>query len=315
MEMGLLSQLNDNLLYDFTHAANIYYSEDDIVNPFTNLDKKSSYFDIDTFTKALKKTNKPIFLSINIQSLMSKIDKLKELIVQCSNSNVYIDVIAVQETWKIHYCELIQIPGYSFYHQERKKSNGGGVGFYVKQIHSTQKMPNLSPFNEKTFETLTLEVTINKKKYLLSNIYRSPSPLPNITQTEQLNNFIMDMDNHLTLLNSKKLKTLIFTDANINLLKINSDPVITNYLETLINNGFTQTIYKATRIQNHSYSLIDHIFTNDFNSTNIAGTLICDVSDHFATFFQPNSCRNFTQNHCKTSRNYSQTNILTLKTH
>ena len=161
--MGLLSQLNDNLLYDFTHAANIYYSEDDIVNPFTNLDKKSSYFEIDTFTKALKKTNKPIFLSINIQSLMSKIDKLKELIVQCSNSNVYIDVIAVQETWKIHYCELIQIPGYSFYHQERKKSNGGGVGFYVKQIHSTQKMPNLSPFNEKTFETLTLEVTINKK--------------------------------------------------------------------------------------------------------------------------------------------------------
>ncbi len=189
IEEGLLSQLNNNLLYDFIHEANVYYGEDDLVNPFNNLNN-SPYFDTDTFTKAFKKTNKPIFISINIQSLMSKIDSLKALILHCSNSNVFIDVIAIQESWKVHYPELIQIPGYNFYHQERTKSNGGGVGFYIKQTHPTLLLPNLSPFNEKTFETLSLEVTINRKKYLLSNIYRSPSPLPNITQAEQLNNFI-----------------------------------------------------------------------------------------------------------------------------
>ena len=312
MDKGLLSQLNNNLLYDFTHEAKIYYNEDDLVNPCT-IDNKSPYFDIDTFTKAFKKTNKPIFLSINIQSLMSKIDNLKALISQCSNNNVSIDVIAIQESWKIHYPELIQIPGYNFFHQDRSKSNGGGVGFYIKQSYPTITLPNLSPFNEKIFETLTLEVTINKKKYLLSNIYRSPSPSPNISQTEQLNNFISDIDNHLTLLNSKKLKTVIFTDANINLLKINSDPIISNYLETLLNNGFSQTIHKATRIQNQSYSLIDHIFTNDDSSTNISGTLICDVSDHFATFFQPNSYRNFTHNHSRTTRDFSKTNLTNFK--
>jgi hypothetical protein len=51
-----------------------------------------------------------------------------------------------------------------------------------------------------------------------------------------------------------------------------------------MNNGFTQCITKATRINNKSFSLIDHILTNSGQGDVVSGTVNSDISDHFVTF-------------------------------
>jgi hypothetical protein len=67
------------------------------------------------------------------------------------------------------------------------------------------------------------------------------------------------MDTHLNNLLLLNIETYLFTDANIHLLKINHYQLIEDYPSVIQSNGFSQITQKATRIQNESYSLIDHI--------------------------------------------------------
>ncbi len=68
-------------------------------------------------------------------------------------------------------------------------------------------------------------------------------------------------------------------------------------MDTIFNNGFLQTIFKSTRIQNQSNSLIDHILSNRNPEGFSSGTIISDISDHFFTFLAlQNPKKNKTQN-------------------
>jgi hypothetical protein len=69
----------------------------------------------------------PIFVSINIQSLMSKYDELRSFIVELSGKKIAIDVIAVQEVWEICQPEILPIPGFqTFVCKTRSNMRGGG---------------------------------------------------------------------------------------------------------------------------------------------------------------------------------------------
>ena len=46
--------------------------------------------------------------------------------------------------------------------------------------------------------------------------------------------------------------------------------------------GYYPCINKPTRVQKQSATLIDHVWTNDFNIITGAGILLTDVADHFA---------------------------------
>jgi hypothetical protein len=60
-----------------------------------------------------------------------------------------------------------------------------------------------------------------------------------------------------------------------------------NYANTVFNNGFIFTNFKARRIQNNSTSLIDHVLTNSKSSIFFSGSVIEDISDHWITYVQP----------------------------
>ena len=55
-------------------------------------------------------------------------------------------------------------------------------------------------------------------------------------------------------------------------------------MDNIMSNGYLQIITKATRIQGNSFSLIDHILTNNTASIELCGTIINDISDHFMNF-------------------------------
>jgi hypothetical protein len=86
-------------------------------------------------------------------------------------------------------------------------------------------------------------------------------------------------------------------------------------MNLILEKSFLQGISKATRIQNDSKSLIDHILFN-INCVNFSsGTLVSDVSDHFFTFIVPPApLRNPAHNHrFIQARNYSTHNLNNFK--
>ncbi len=307
-----LDNLNTNPELDFINKSNLLFNDELNPNPFLNL-SPALFHDLTSLPKQFSNTKHPIFLSLNVQSLNSKIDKLKNFLLQLNSKMIFPDVIAIQETWNIFYPEMVQIPGYCFIYKTRTTSNGGGVGFYILSQLRYSLKNELSPFTDKTFESITMEVEINKRKFLLCNVYRSPTLLPNTSQTEQINLFNTTLDTLLSNLSSASNNAYVFLDSNINLLDISVNPHAVSYLETFLNNGFIQLIFKATRMQNNHSSLIDHILTNAQPTNLVSGTLITDISDHFITFTQPSTYKAKQPISTKTSRNLSKENIETFK--
>jgi hypothetical protein len=121
-----------------------------------------------------------------------------------------------------------------------------------------------------------VELTINRKKILLSSYYRPPSV--------NNDNFLNNLNNFLSNLHRRNITTYVFSDTNINLLKLPNNNIAAEYLETVHSNGFLQLISKATRIVENSYSLIDHILCNNFKPELVTGTILLDISDHFMNF-------------------------------
>jgi hypothetical protein len=144
-----------------------------------NIDLGTNYFDHAEFLKKFSSTKKPLYLSLNIQCLLSKLDAFKLFIHELSIARVPIDVISIQETWSIFYPELVHISGFQpIVFSGRTGMRGGGVGFYIRDGLNFEKLGNLSPFHGKTFECLTIELQYPNKKIIVSNIYRSPNPPP-----------------------------------------------------------------------------------------------------------------------------------------
>jgi hypothetical protein len=87
---------------------------------------------------------------------------------------------------------------------------GGGVGLYIRDGLSFNKTENLSIFNEKTFECLSVEVQYPNKKIFLSNIYRSPNPPPRCPLADHMNQFMALFNQHLDNINSLNKEAYVF---------------------------------------------------------------------------------------------------------
>ena len=303
-----LGTLNSNLNYDLKNVLENFFGVDNEENSFIHDNHSHSYYDFDTFSSKFTNNN-AVFLSLNVCSLMSKHQNLSSTINDLLKKQVKIKVIAIQETWNIPYPDLVNISGFKLYYKTRPNSRGGGVAFYVKDDITCKIKPNLSTFIDKEFECLTVEILLNKKKMLLSNIYRSPTPTVNSTQAEHAENFINHLDIHLSNLSNFNSDTYVFLDSNINLLKLNYSQTPALYLETIFTNGFLQKIGKATRIQGHSYSLIDHILTKTEVNVGFSGTIVSDISDHFVNFLLVPDTRTKESNVKTPKRNFSQQNL------
>ena len=127
-----------------------------------------------------KISDKSLFLNLNVQSLNSKFEKLKSFILNLTNNGLVIDIIAMQETWTIRYPNLLSIPGFQpLIYTNRNKGRGGGVRFYIRTGLNYKIVTDLSPFHDKTLETMTLDISYTSdnhtKHFLVTSLYRSPS--------------------------------------------------------------------------------------------------------------------------------------------
>ena len=100
---------------------------------------------------------------------------------------------------------------------------------------------------------------------------------------EKTDLFLTKFDEYLERLHKNNTTYFVMGDANFNLLKINHNLSAKKYLDTVHSNGFTNGIFKATRIQGLSFSLIDHILMKNEPENTKCNTIISDLSDHFIT--------------------------------
>ena len=186
----------------------------------------------------------------------------------------------MQETWNIQCPDLVNIDGFQqIVFETRTDTRGGGVGMNIRNGLEYQIRKDLQLNTMKTFENITIEVKYSKKAIIFSNIYRSPTTPPGVTQGEYLDDFLCKLDEHLNRVTDTNRDAYVFLDSNIDLLK-SQHLVSSEYLDTIICNGFLQIISKATRIQGNSISLIDHILVNNNLQNYNAGTIVTDISDH-----------------------------------
>ena len=85
----------------------------------------------------------------------------------------------------------------------------------------------------------------------------------------------------------------ICSDFNIYILKHKANHGTKSFLDTMYSIGLYPLIDKATSISNHSFSLIDNVFTNVTNHNFTSGILVSDMTDHlpifvFCTYPNPN---------------------------
>jgi hypothetical protein len=193
--------LNGRAELDFFTSYNNSY-RDTVLNddPYYGITINSGFHDIYSLSNICRAYNGPVFLGINIQSLQSKHENLCLELDELIKNNINVDVIALQEIWDVRYPELMAIDGFKpLIYRKRRGMRGGVVGFFIKNSLNAEIIENLSPFENKIIESLTILLSYpsSSQPILLTCVYRSNGPIVNVSASQQMDRFLEKFSNLL----------------------------------------------------------------------------------------------------------------------
>jgi exonuclease III len=242
--------LNSRAELDFFTEYNREYVDQEVDDdPFYGINVSSIFYDSTSLSAAEFIKNTPLYISLNIQSLQSKFEQLSNEILELSGKNICIDVIALQEVWDVRYPELLSIPGYKpLICKTRQGMRGGGVGFYVKEYLNVQVLEEMSIFENKIIEALTIKISYpDNRKVLISSVYRSNGIIPNVSPSQQMDRFLDKFTNLLSLVKESKVEAYICMDSNIDLLKLHI-PSHANFLNLIFEKKLPSSHWKSNQM-------------------------------------------------------------------
>ena len=119
----------------------------------------------------LKNINKTIKGKININSISSKFDQLKELVLK------HVDILVVCESKFEEICPNSQfhMDGFSLPHRIERNRNGGGVMIFVKEDVPIKLLTK--HYFPSDVEGLFVELNFRKSKWLLLGTYHPSAPI------------------------------------------------------------------------------------------------------------------------------------------
>ena len=164
----------------------------------------------------------------------------------------------------------IDIPGYTFVHFP-SPTTVGGVGAYFSNFVNYTEIKTLK-MQIRGCEDLWFDVRFpgQTEKYIIAVIYRHP--------WDNVDEFLHSFDEKLQTLNNNNRKVILMGDINIDL---NSDSSSrTDYIHLIESNAFHSLITQPTRVTADSKTIIDHVLTNDNESTISSGVFLCKLADH-----------------------------------
>ena len=211
------------------------------------------------------------------------------------------------ETKLSNYIEhLYNIPNYNAYHNNLSR-HSGGVSLYINTKLDSKLRPELS-IQEAYLEAIFVEISLaSGDTIVVGQIYRRPH-----TDKKM---FLDKLKGILDVVRNENKLCIISGDYNIDLLKAEVDNSVHDLIATFNTQLFFNTIVKPTRVTSTSATLIDHIWTNNFNNNIKNGIIYTDISDHFPVFsvFKINSCKVKDSKISITYRDFSEANISLFK--
>jgi len=257
-----------------------------IDDPSNDLILPSYYYDMDEFKAFLSKENGINILSLNCCSLRAKYDEINIFLYDILSSNMHIDILCVQETWLSSGEDVshLHISGFNFVSQEKRISGHGGLGIYIRNSLDYKNLDIGQPSN--IFESQFIEICAQGKrnqKLILGNIYRPPR-----NNNDNFDQFTIDFQHYLQILNNKRCPIILAGDYNIDLLQISSKPAFMEVFQMIIACSYIPRLTFPSRydLNGRSCSLIDNFFVNMCQQTlkAKAGILVHKISDHLLSF-------------------------------
>jgi len=236
----------------------------------------TAYIEVDHLKDIRDNTNhKYNCLHLNIQSLPSKFDLLKQLLSLLKEDRVHIDFIMLCETFLTDSnSHLYNIPGYNLVCQNRTKSTRGGVALYVSTDYHYKLRPDLAINVEGEFESIFIEIRPKQSNdvVIVGEIYR----IPNTNINESLQRY-----EHIINKLSQYKQVYIGTDQNIDYLKVSTHRATADLLDCFLAGGLVPLINRPTRITHSSATLIDNIYTKMTPHQQVKSFILhYDISDH-----------------------------------
>ncbi len=281
-----LGALNGDLNLDLSSV--IY---DNFYNEFKNeYNLSCKYFSEESSIEQLKQndSNDFIMMSVNIQSFQSKKTEFINLLDKYTLNKVPPSIIQFQESWFSNSTnfDLLTISNYKW-HVRSRNGRGGGVATLVSNKFSSEEIyPDL--FLDNIFESLILKVSYNNFSCIIINLYRPPKDIHNTHKDSLCDSpdVTLFLDRLAVLLNRlEDFSCPIYMSGDHNLNLFSCTVKTSNscrFLDNLIFYGFLNLTYKATRISQSSYSLIDCIaIKNCINKIQCNQVVVSDLSDHF----------------------------------
>ena len=217
-------------------------------------------------------------LQLNGFALLSYLETLK-----CE-----FDVILLTEIGKpnIGFVENM-FKGYKLYYQESNRSKGG-AGALIKTSNFDSvtvldgdkfKLNKKCDCTNCEFEDIWLKLTNNGQEFIVGSIYRHPGG--------NVSHFINAFEHFFNHVKDKHFY-LWAGDINIDILKIDSDKKVSDYVTKFIESNFIPCITLPTRFSDVSATLIDHIMVkvpNKHIQTKVtSGNLVTEITDHLSNF-------------------------------
>ena len=216
-----------------------------------------------------------LIIHLNISSLQAHFDELNEFLLNFSSppSLILISETRINVEPKVN----IDLPGYTFFHFP-SPTKAGGVGAYFLNNLNFMKKDNFG-LNVQGCEDLWFDVKFpgSTNNFTIAVIYRHPH--------NNLSDFLNALDDKMNFLNTlKNNKAFIIGDINLDLNADNITSSGSDYLKMLQSHAFFPIITKPTRVSASSQTIIDHILTNDTESTITPGVFPYKISDHYPIF-------------------------------
>lgn len=195
----------------------------------------------DIISKDSSKNSFRVF-SHNVRSIARNMDELEVVLEQFEEK---FDVVVLTETFNVHNTDIFKLSGYNLIYNEGNINKNDGVIVYVRD--SLKHDFNIININQlKVIET---NVNVNKRKIILTSIYRPPST--------DIREFINSFGQYLAASRVITDYHFILGDININILD-EDDRLVSDYLNMLSEFDFVSTINGITR--DASGTCLDHIF-------------------------------------------------------
>ena len=121
------------------------------------------------------------------------------------------------------------------------------------------------------FESLWIEIEVQGRSNMLCGIfYRHPNG--------NVQNFMDNLNVCLQKIHREEKNCIIMGDFNLDLLKYDNHEDTNNFINTMSSFFFQPLILQPTRITNHSATLIDNVFSNLVEHTQLSGNIVYDLA-------------------------------------